>query len=181
MAPRGGEGDRRLSCLVYCCKMTRMTTTQRYWLMKSEPDVFGINHLEKLQTATWDGVRNYQVRNLIRDEMRVGDRALFYHSSTKAVGVAGEMEIVSDAFPDPLQFDPKSEYYDKGSTEAGPRWFAVRVQYLRTFPRLVSLTMLRSDPILAQMRILVRGNRLSITGVTKQEFERIITLGTDVQ
>lgn len=145
--------------------------------MKSEPEVFGIDHLKKKKIATWDGVRNYQVRNLLRDEVRVGDRALFYHSSTKDVGVVGEMEVVGEAFPDPLQFDSKSEYYDKGSKKELPRWLAVKVKYVRTFPRLVSLAELRTDPTLASMRILRRGNRLSITAVTEKEYERIVKLG----
>lgn len=144
--------------------------------MKSEPEVFGINHLEKKKIATWDGVRNYQVRNLLRDGVRVGDRALFYHSSTKEVGVVGEMEVVGEAFPDPLQFDPKSEYYDKGSKKESPRWLAVKVKYVRTFPRLVSLAELRSDPVLGAMRILQRGNRLSITAVTEAEYKQILKL-----
>jgi predicted RNA-binding protein with PUA-like domain len=148
----------------------------RYWLFKSEPDVFGIEHLRRKKVALWDGVRNYQVRNLMRDEMRVGDRALFYHSSTKEVGVAGEMEVVGEAFPDPFQYDPESQYYDKGSTKAAPRWLAVKVKYVRTFSRLVPLAELRTDPALKNLRILTRGNRLSITEVTKTEFERICAL-----
>jgi predicted RNA-binding protein with PUA-like domain len=149
----------------------------KYWLFKSEPDVFGIADLKKKKTATWDGVRNYQVRNLLRDEMQVGDVALFYHSSCKHVGVAGEMEVASAAFPDPLQFDPTSEYYDKGSTKDNPRWLAVKVQYRSTLPTLVPLTKLRSEPALAKLRILERGNRLSITELTAKEYARIVTLG----
>lgn len=147
-----------------------------YWLMKSEPDVFSIDHLRKKKTATWDGVRNYQVRNLMRDRMRVGDRALFYHSSCTDVGVAGEMEVVSEAFPDPLQFDVKSEYYDQKSTKANPRWVAVKVQYVQTFMRLVPLSELRAEAALTGMRILERGNRLSITPVTEAEYTHILTL-----
>lgn len=149
----------------------------RFWLFKSEPEVFGILHLKKNKVATWDGVRNYQVRNLLRDEIKVGDKALFYHSSTKDVGVVGEMEVVSEAFPDPLQFDQKSEYYDKGSTKAAPRWMAVKVKYLQTFPRMVALAELRTDPALSSMRILQRGNRLSITAVTEVEYKKILKLG----
>lgn len=145
--------------------------------MKSEPDVFGIEHLRAKQIATWDGVRNYQVRNLLRDAVRVGDLALFYHSSCAVVGVAGEMEVVRAAFPDPLQFDPNSEYYDKDSTNDSPRWLAVDVRYVQTFPRVVTLSEMRKDLALVGLRILERGNRLSITEVTKEEYRRIVALG----
>lgn len=144
--------------------------------MKSEPDAFGIDDLKAKGEATWDGVRNFQVRNMMRDLMSVGDRALFYHSSCKDVGVAGEMEIVSAAFPDATQFDKKSEYYDVKSKAESPQWLAVEVRYVKTFPRLVTLAELRGDPALAQLRILERGNRLSITEVSKKEFERIVKL-----
>ncbi|MBY0309882.1 EVE domain-containing protein [Patescibacteria group bacterium] len=157
--------------------MGEKTVKRGYWLFKSEPEVFGIDHLKQKKIATWDGVRNYQVRNLLRDEVRVGDRALFYHSSTKDVGVVGEMEVVGGAFPDPLQFDSSSEYFDTGSTKAAPRWVAVKVEYVRTFSRLVSLAELRGDPVLNGMRILERGNRLSITRVSEREYERIVQIG----
>ncbi len=157
--------------------MKKKATNLRYWLCKSEPEAFSITDLAKKGEALWDGVRNYQVRNLLRDEVQVGDRALFYHSSTKEVGVVGEMEVVGGAVPDPLQFDPKSQYYDSKSTKETPRWLAVPVRYVRTFPKLVPLSVLRSDPALAKMRILERGNRLSITEVTKREYERIVKLG----
>lgn len=145
--------------------------------MKSEPAAFGIADLERLGESPWDGIRNYQVRNMVRDQMQVGDKALFYHSSTKEVGVAGEMEVSSAAFPDPLQFDPKSQYYDAHSTRENPRWLAVMVRHVRTYPRVVTLAELRCDPALAQLRILEKGNRLSVTPMTRQEYERIIKLG----
>lgn len=157
--------------------MPRTAPTVRYWLCKSEPEAFSITDLANKGEALWDGVRNYQVRNLMRDQMQVGDRALFYHSSTKAVGVVGEMEVIGRAKPDPLQFDKNSQYFDPKSPEAAPRWLAVPVRYVRTFPQLVPLSLLRSDPALAKMRILERGNRLSITEVTKREYERIVKLG----
>lgn len=144
--------------------------------MKSEPEVFGIAHLERLGESPWDGVRNYQVRNMMRDQIRVGDRALFYHSSTKEVGVAGEMEIVGAAFPDPLQFDAKSQYFDPKSTREQPRWLAVTVRHVRTYPRIVSLGELRNDPALTQLRLLERGNRLSITPISRHEYKRIAAL-----
>jgi predicted RNA-binding protein with PUA-like domain len=158
--------------------MKKKAPTVRYWLCKSEPEAFSIADLAKKGEALWDGVRNYQVRNLLRDEVRVGDKALFYHSSTKAVGVVGEMEVVGAAVPDPLQFDRKSQYYDPKSSKESPRWLAVTVRYVQTFPNLVPLSVLRADPQLAGMRILERGNRLSITAVTKAEYNRIVQLGT---
>jgi predicted RNA-binding protein with PUA-like domain len=145
--------------------------------MKSEPEAFSITDLATKGEALWDGVRNYQVRNLMRDEMRVGDCALFYHSSTKAVGVVGEMEVAGQAVPDPLQFDTRSQYFDPKSPKEAPRWLAVPVRFVRTFPKLVPLSVLRRDPALATMRILERGNRLSITAVTKAEYDRIVRLG----
>lgn len=157
--------------------MKKKAPNLRYWLCKSEPEAFSIADLAKKGEALWDGVRNYQVRNLLRDEVQVGDRALFYHSSTKEVGVVGEMEVVGEAVPDPLQFDPKSQYYDPKSTKVAPRWLAVTVRYVRTFPHLVPLSLLRTDPVLSGMRILERGNRLSITAVTKAEYDRIVQLG----
>lgn len=156
--------------------MKKQEQFPRYWLMKSEPAAFGINDLEHLGESPWDGVRNYQVRNMMRDQMRVGDRALFYHSSTKEVGVAGEMEIVSEAFVDPTQFDKKSQYYDDKSTRENPRWLAVMVRHVRTYPKVVALSELRRDPALVKLRILERGNRLSVTEVTQKEYERIVTL-----
>ncbi len=157
--------------------MKKQTHQVRYWLCKSEPEVFSLADLARKGETLWDGVRNYQVRNLLRDEMRVGDKALFYHSSTKAVGVVGEMAVVGGAVTDPLQFDPKSQYYDPKSTMEAPRWLAVTVRYVRTFPRLVPLPLLRTDPVLSGMRILERGNRLSITAVTKAQYDRIVKLG----
>ena len=158
--------------------MRKKVSTVRYWLFKSEPDAFSISDLARTRAVLWDGVRNYQVRNLLRDEIREGDRALFYHSSTKEVGVVGEMAVVGGAVTDPLQFDPKSQYYDPKSTKEAPRWLAVTVRYVRTFPRLVPLPLLRTDPALSGMQILERGNRLSITAVTKAQYDRIIRLGT---
>ena len=150
---------------------------KRYWLMKSEPSEFGINDLERKGESLWDGIRNYQVRNLIRDTIKVGDKALFYHSSCKEVGVAGEMEVVRAAYPDPTQFDKDSHYYDAKSPTDTPRWLAVDVRYGSTFSKLVTLASLRADPKLAQLHVLERGNRLSVTVVTKAEYEYIVTLG----
>lgn len=151
-------------------------TTIRYWLFKSEPDVFGISHLRQKKIAPWDGIRNYQVRNLLRDEVAVGDIALFYHSNTKIPGIVGEMEVVKGAFPDVLQFDLASEYFDKASTVESPRWLAVTVKFRQIFPRMVTLKQLRADALLSQMTILRKGNRLSITEVTEADYHRICLL-----
>jgi predicted RNA-binding protein with PUA-like domain len=146
--------------------------------MKSEPDVFGIDHLERSPDATtsWGGVRNYQARNLLRDEIAVGDRVLFYHSSCKTPGVVGTASVVRAAYPDPLQFDPGSEYHDPASSPDRPRWYAVDVRLERKFDRLVSLAELRETAGLEQM-VLLRRSRLSVQPVTAVEWERITRLG----
>ena len=146
-----------------------------YWLMKSEPDVFGIDDLanSSRKTTHWDGVRNFQARNFMRDQMSVGDGVLFYHSSCEVPGIAGIAEVASPAYPDETQFDPKSEYYDARSTRAAPRWFNVDVRAVRK-TRLLPLGDLRTQKSLAGMRLLQPGNRLSITPVTAAQW-RIIT------
>ena len=145
----------------------------RYWLMKSEPDEFSIDDLARKGKAPWSGVRNYQARNFMRDDMRPGDGVLFYHSSCPEPGVAGIAEVASAAYPDASQFDKKGEYYDPQSTRAAPRWVNIDVKFVRKTP-LVSLAELRGHPELATMRLLQRGNRLSITPVTPAEW-RFIT------
>ncbi len=148
----------------------------KFWLMKSEPDAYGITDLEKDRQTFWDGVRNYQVRNMFRDEFRVGDRALFYHSSCDTVGVAGEMEVVSEAKPDQTQFDKKSEYYDPKSTKDNPRWLGVEVKYTQTFEAVITLDELRNNPRLANLRILKPGNRLSVIPITKTEYNAVLKM-----
>jgi predicted RNA-binding protein with PUA-like domain len=149
-----------------------------HWLMKSEPDVFGIAHLAKSpkRTASWTGVRNYQVRNLIRDEIKLGDLALFYHSSCPEPGVVGVMEVSGAAHPDASQFDPKDEYYDPKSTRENARWYAVDVTLKETFKTPVFLQELRSSPGTRTLQTLRRGNRLSITPVTLAEWKAIIAM-----
>ena len=146
----------------------------RYWLMKSEPDEFSIDDLARAgrKGAPWTGVRNYQARNFMRDEMRVGDGVLFYHSSCPEPGVAGIAEVSRPAYPDATQFDPKSEYYDAKATRDAPRWLHVEVRIVAK-TRLVPLAELREHRELAGMRILQRGNRLSITPVTAAEWKFI--------
>jgi predicted RNA-binding protein with PUA-like domain len=150
-----------------------------HWLLKSEPDVFSFQHLKARpkRTEPWNGVRNYQVRNMMRDDMKPGDLGLFYHSSCEVPGVAGVVRIASGARPDPTQFDPKSEYYDKGSTKENPRWLLIDVVWEADLARFVPLEELRSEPRLAELLILRRGTRLSITPVSKRDFELICRMG----
>ena len=146
----------------------------RHWLMKSEPDEFSIDDLVRApsQTTPWIGVRNYQARNFMRDEMRVGDRAFFYHSSCAEPGIAGIVEISRVAYPDETQFDPESPYYDPKAARDAPRWLHVDVKLVRKTP-LVTLPMLRATRGLEDMVVLRRGNRLSITPVTAGEWKII--------
>ncbi|WP_244814096.1 EVE domain-containing protein [Caballeronia sp. Lep1P3] len=147
----------------------------RYWLMKSEPDEASIDHLAHApkKTLPWTGVRNYQARNFMRDQMQAGDGVLFYHSSCPEPGIAGIAKVCSGAYPDPTQFDPKSAYYDPKSTQETPRWLLVDVSFVKK-TRLIPLAELREHEELAGMRVLARGNRLSITPVTEDEW-RFIT------
>jgi predicted RNA-binding protein with PUA-like domain len=145
----------------------------RYWLMKSEPDAYSIDDLERDGTEHWDGIRNYQARNLMRDEMHIGDRVLFYHSNAKPPGVVGIAEVASGPYPDHTQFDPDETYYDPKSDPANPRWIMVDVTYVETLPRIVSLHEIKEYPELADM-VLVNRSRLSVQPVTKAEYEFII-------
>ncbi len=146
----------------------------RYWLMKSEPSEYSIDDLVRDGRVPWFGVRNYQARNFMRDEMRVGDGVLFYHSSCPEPGIAGLAEVATPAYPDASQFDPKDKYYDPRATPDNPRWYHVDVK-LRKKTRLMSLAEMRGYPELAGMRILARGNRLSITPVTAEEWRFILS------
>jgi predicted RNA-binding protein with PUA-like domain len=152
-----------------------MGPRMRHWLMKSEPDEFSIDDLAAApnRTSPWSGVRNYRARNFMRDEMRVGDRAFFYHSSCPEPGIAGIATIASPAYPDASQFDPRSLYHDPKSTRAAPRWMNVDVKFLEKTP-FVPLTELRAHKALANMRTLRPGNRLSITPVTPGEWQFIV-------
>jgi len=143
-----------------------------YWLMKSEPSECSIDDLVRLRRVPWFGVRNYQARNFMRDAMRVGDGVLFYHSSCPDPGVAGLAEVASAPCPDPSQFDAKSPYFDAKSTPANPRWSLVDVALVRK-TRLLSLAEMRSEPRLAGMQVLARGNRLSITPVASADWRLI--------
>jgi predicted RNA-binding protein with PUA-like domain len=144
----------------------------RYWLMKSEPDEFSIDDLAAAPTKTtpWFGVRNYQARNFMRDQMKVGDLGFFYHSSCPEPGIAGVVRVSKAAYADASQFDRKSPYFDPKATRSAPRWLNVEVTLVKK-TRLIALAELRATPGLATMRVLQRGNRLSITPVTPQEWK----------
>jgi len=157
----------------------------KYWLMKSEPSTFSIDDLAraKKQTTGWDGVRNYQARNFLRDEMKKGDLAFFYHSSCDVPGIAGIVRIVREGYPDRTAFDPKDDHYDPDSDPKNPRWYAVDVQLERKFANVITLETLRShaDGALKGMLLLKRGNRLSITPVTKEHWTFINALARAAQ
>lgn len=150
-----------------------------YWLMKSEPDVFGIDHLMDMpnQTEHWDGIRNYQARNFMRDGMKIGDHVLFYHSNAKKIGVVGTMEVVREAYPDHTQFDSSSKYFDPKSTTENPRWIMVDIKFVEKFNDVVTLSELKQIPELSEMRLIQKGNRLSINPVEKNEYNIILELG----
>ena len=150
----------------------------QYWLMKSEPDTFGIDDLmaRPKKTEPWDGVRNYQARNMMRDQMQVGDLAFFYHSNCNEPGIVGIMEIVKAGYPDVTAQDPDSKYHDPKATADNPRWYRVDVKFVKKFARTVTLDTLKQQPPLDGMAVLARGNRLSITPVTKQQWDFILGL-----
>lgn len=147
-----------------------------FWLMKSEPAVFSIDDLERQRTAAWEGVRNYQARNYLRDGMKQGDLAFLYHSSCAVPAIAGIMEICREAYPDPTQFDKRSEYYDPGSRPDQPRWLMVDVKFIRRTRRPVALSELRAEKKLSTLALFRPGSRLSVTPVTAREWQLILGL-----
>ena len=149
---------------------------KQFWLMKSEPEVFGLDTLAKLpaQTTMWDGVRNYQARNMMRDQFKLGDEAFFYHSNCSEPGVVGIVEVVRTAYADPTQFNPESEYFDPKSTAENPRWFVVDVKLKRALKRTVTLMEMKEDPALADMALVRKGNRLSVLPVTPAQWRHIL-------
>lgn len=151
---------------------------KNYWLMKSEPDEFGIEDLKRVDVEPWTGVRNYQARNFMRDEMKIGDEILFYHSNSKPPGVAGVMSVASEPYADPTQFQKNSKYYDEKASQEKPRWFLIEVKFKKVFKNFVELDALKSEEKLREMKILQKGNRLSITPVTKAEFDIITKMGS---
>lgn len=147
----------------------------KLWLMKSEPDVYSIDELREKKRGTWEGVRNYQARNYLR-EMAAGDLFLFHHSNAKPSGIVGIGKIVRTAYDDPFQFDPESEYFDPKSPKTAPRWSAVDVGFVEKFAGIVSLEVMKADASLDGMTLLARGSRLSVTPVIPAHFSRVIEL-----
>jgi len=156
----------------------RHPMTIRYWLMKSEPDTFSLDHLAAMpeHTTMWDGVRNYQARNMLRDDMKCGDLAFFYHSNCAEPGIVGIVEVVRAAHTDPSAFDPESPYFDPKSDPDKPRWYVVDVRLKQRLKRNITLGELKTAPELAEMTLVRRGNRLSVLPVTPAEWKFILDL-----
>jgi predicted RNA-binding protein with PUA-like domain len=150
---------------------------KRYWLFKAEPDVYGIEHLaaEKKQTGRWDGIRNYQARNFLRDQVAVNDEVMLYHSHCKQIGVVGTARVVKAAYPDPTQFNPESDYYDPKASSDSPRWYSVDISLQEKFTNIILLSEIKQQPSLANMVLLKQG-RLSIQPVTLDEWKTILNL-----
>ena len=150
----------------------------KYWLMKSEPDVFGIDDLENApgMTEPWDGVRNYQARNMMRDDMKTGDLSFLYHSNCKEPGIAGIMKIVREGYPDMTAFDPDAKYFDPKSDPANPRWYRVDVRYVRKLKRIITLSELKELSEVTGLPLVRRGNRLSVMPVSRQQWKFILTI-----
>lgn len=148
----------------------------KYWLVKSEPHVFSIDDLQRVKSTLWEGIRNYQARNFMMNDMAFGDEVLFYHSRAEPPGLAGRARVVRTALPDPSQFDRKSEYFAVQASPEKPIWFAVSLEFVEKFPRLIPLAELRREPKLKDMLLLRKGQRLSIQPVTPQEFNLVCKL-----
>jgi len=155
-----------------------MTARKRYWLMKSEPDAFSIDDLQRVGREPWNGVRNYQARNFMRDGMKVGDGVMFYHSNTKVPGIVGLATVASEAYPDDTQFDPRSDYYDPKATREEPRWMLVDVAFERKLRDTISLDeiKLHADALGEGFPLTARGNRLSILPVTATQWKLLLSL-----
>jgi len=151
--------------------------TRRYWLLKCEPEAYTIQDLERDGTTTWEGVRNFQARNSMRDDMKVGDGVLFYASNAEPSGVTGLAEISRAAYPDPYAFEAGHKYFDEKSDPASPTWYMVDIRFVETFPEIVPLAVLKDTPGLEKMVVTQKGSRLSVQPVTKEEFEIVRKLG----
>ncbi len=147
-----------------------------YWVCKSEEKVYSISDLERDGTTFWEGVRNYQARNFIRDDMKIGDLVIFYHSNADPAGAAGVCEIVKEAYPDHFAFDPESKYFDAKAREGEPRWFMMDVKFVKKFKRVIPIKELKENPKLQDMQLVKRGNRLSVMPATKAEFDAILEM-----
>ena len=155
-----------------------MTTRRRHWLMKSEPDAFSIDDLERVGTEPWTGVRNYQARNFMRNGMRPGDGVLFYHSNCTPPGIVGVASVASDAYPDPTQFERKSHYFDPKATREEPRWFNVDVRFERKLARIIPLEEIRAhaDDLGDEFALIRRGSRLSVLPVSAAQWSLLLSL-----
>ena len=149
----------------------------KYWLMKSEPGAYSIDDLVKDKKTHWDGVRNYQARNFMRDDMKVGDQVLFYHSNAKPTGVVGVCEVIKEGYPDFTAFDPEDKHFDPKSKEDKPTWIMVDIKLIEKLKRTVTLEEIKENSKLQNMKLVQRGNRLSVMPVTKKEFDIIVKLG----
>lgn len=149
--------------------------SKNYWLFKAEPHIYGIDHLNAApkKTGRWDGIRNYQARNFLRNQVALGDEVFIYHSSCKNIGIVGTAKVVKTAYPDPTQFDPESNYFDPKSTPENPRWVSVDIQVTKTFPQIISLANIKAQSELENM-VLVKQGRLSTQPVTKAEWDFIL-------
>ncbi len=153
-----------------------MARQKQYWLFKSEPNVYSISDLEKDGETIWDGVRNYQARNLMRDDMRVGDEVLFYHSRVAPMAIVGRAKIIRNAHPDPTQFDPSNPYYDPKSSPEDPRWHCVDIGFVERFSNPLLREDLKEIPSLSEMMLLKKGSRLSVQPVRAKEWKAILKL-----
>ena len=155
----------------------------KYWLIKSEPELFSIDDLAKSKDKTtyWDGVRNYQARNFLRDEMQIGDRIVFYHSNSEPSGAIGICEVVKAGYPDFTAFDPKDIHYDPNSKKDNPTWIMVDVKFIQKFERLVPISEIKGNNKLNKMQLVQRGNRLSVMPLTKSEFDELFKMGTSLK
>ena len=147
-----------------------------FWLFKTEPDVFGIDHLQACpnQTEMWDGVRNYQARNFLRDQVKLGDLVFIYHSSCKNIGIAGMAEVVREAYPDPTQFNPESKYFDPKSSPENPRWVALDIRFKQKFADVLALKTIKQIPQITELGLVKKGHRLSIMPVTAEEWQVLL-------
>jgi len=147
-----------------------------YWLMKSEPDAYSIDDMQRDGRDMWEGIRNYQARNMMRDDMKIGDEVFFYHSNCKEPGIVGIVKVCSKPYPDPVQFDSKSKYYDAGSNPDDPRWILVDVEFVRKLKRTISLAEIKAEKALDDMILTRKGNRLSIMPVAAKHWKKILSL-----
>lgn len=154
-----------------------MARAIHYWLMKSEPNVYSIDDLKRDGSTCWDGVRNYQARNIMRDEMKIGDRVFFYHSNIKPMGIYGVAEVVREGYPDDSAFDPDDPHYDPKSDPNNPTWMMVDIAYVGAFQAPVTLDTLKQTPRLEKMKVIQRGSRLSVQPVSPEEWDIVVAMG----